>query len=101
VWAGSIGIVYNDRSTSDPKVYNASLAEGTPGALAKTTVSTATSHPTESRFFRAQTPGCETCATFHGDYIVVAYGSDGKANMVWTDMRDPDPTVAGLFDQFI
>jgi hypothetical protein len=99
--SGSIGIVYNDRSTTDATLYNASLAEGTIGSLTKTVVSTAQSHPTESRFFRAQTPGCMNCATFHGDYIAISYGSDGKANLTWTDMRDPDPGVAGLFDQFI
>jgi hypothetical protein len=99
--SGSIGIIYNDRSTGTPSLYNVSLAEGTPGALGKTTITTAASHPTESRFFRAQTTGCENCATFHGDYIAIAYGSDGKANLTWTDMRDPDPTVAGRFDQFI
>ena len=98
---GSIGIVYNDRSTSDSKLYNASLAEGTPGAFAKTVVSTAASHPTESRFFRAHITGCENCATFHGDYIAISYGSDGKANLTWTDMRDPDPGLPALFDQFI
>ncbi len=26
------------------------------------------------------------CAAFHGDHIGLDYGSDGKANMVWTDM---------------
>ena len=26
------------------------------------------------------------CAMFNGDYISLAYGSDGRANMVWTDM---------------
>ncbi len=98
---GKIGVLYNDRPASNPSVYSASLAEGLPGAFAKSVVSTAASHPRESRFFKAGVPGCETCATFHGDYIAVAYGSDGKANMVWTDMRDPDPSVAGLFDQFI
>jgi hypothetical protein len=99
---GTIGVLYNDRPAADPSVHNASLSEGVPGAaFAKTVVSTAVSHPTESVFFQADVPGCETCAVFHGDYIGVSYGSDGKANMAWTDMRDPDPTVAGLFDQFI
>jgi hypothetical protein len=98
---GTIGILYNDRSVGDPKVHHVSLAEGMPGSLTKTTVTTAASHPTESRFFRAQTPGCENCATFHGDYIAIAYGSDGKANLSWTDMRDRNPTVPALFDQFI
>jgi hypothetical protein len=45
-------------------------------------------------------PGCETCATFHGDYINIDYGPDGHANMVWTDMRDPSDEP-GLFSQFI
>ncbi len=98
---GTIGVLYNDRPASDPSVYNASLAQGAPGAFAKSVVSTAASHPRDSRFFRAGVAGCENCATFHGDYISVAYGSDGKANMAWTDMRDPNPFAAGLFDQFI
>ncbi|MGZ5369022.1 MAG: sialidase family protein [Aeromicrobium sp.] len=98
--SGNIGILYNDRGSSNGALYNASIAEGTPGSLVKTTVSTAASDPTQSRFFKAGVAGCENCATFHGDYINVAYGSDGKANMAWTDMRDPSD-VSGLFSQFI
>ena len=98
---GKVGVIYNDRSAATPSVHNASLSEGLPGSFAKTVVSTAVSHPTQSRFFQAGVPDCMTCAVFHGDYIGIAYGSDGKANMVWTDMRDADPTVPGLFDQFI
>jgi hypothetical protein len=37
--------------------------------------------------FRAQTPGCERCATFHGDYISLDFGADGSASLAWTDMR--------------
>lgn len=44
---------------------------GCAGSLVKTTVSTAASHPTMSEFFQAGAPGCELCATFHGDYITV------------------------------
>ena len=99
--SGNIGVLYNDRPAAGSAVHNASLAEGLPGSFAKTIVSTAVSHPTQSRFFKAGVPGCEACARFHGDYIGVAYGSDGRANMVWTDMRDADPTVPGVFDQFI
>ena len=99
---GRVGVAYNDRSVGDPTLYGFALAQQSRnGSFAKTTVSTAASHPTESRFFRARTPGCENCATFHGDYVAIAYGSDGRANLVWTDMRDPDPLVAGLFDQFV
>jgi hypothetical protein len=97
---GEIGILYHDRGTSNGPLYNTALAEGTPGSLVKTIVNTAPSHPTESIFFQAGVPGCETCATFHGDYINISYGSDGKANMTWTDMRDQDPD-SGLYFQFI
>jgi hypothetical protein len=85
---GSIGILYHDRGASNTALYNTALAEGTPGALVKTTVSTAPSNPTNSLFFKANTPGCENCATFHGDYNGISYGSDGVARMTWTDMRD-------------
>ena len=46
-------------------------------------------------------PGCANCATFNGDYINIAYGSNGKANMVWTDMSALSTDEAGLFSQFI
>jgi hypothetical protein len=38
-------------------------------------------------YFRAELRDCPKCATFHGDYINLAYGPDGSANLVWTDMR--------------
>ena len=65
-----IGILHHDRGGSNGALYNASIAEGM--------------------------TGCENCTTFHGDYINVAYGSDGKANMAWTDMRDLSD-IPGLF----
>ncbi|HEY3183358.1 MAG TPA: sialidase family protein [Gaiellaceae bacterium] len=86
--SGKIGILYHDRGAANGPLYTTALAEGTPGALAKTTVSTAPSNPTDSIYFRARVPGCMDCATFHGDYINVSYGSDGRANTVWTDMRE-------------
>ncbi len=97
---GKIGILYHDRGASNSPLYNTAVAEGTPASLVKTTVSTAPSNPTQSRYFRARVAGCENCATFHGDYINISYGPDGKAHMVWTDMRDPSDVV-GLFYQFI
>jgi hypothetical protein len=65
-------------------------------------VTTAASNPRESLFFQAgaTATGCETCTRFHGDYIGLAYGSDGTANAVWTDMRDLYPP-AGLYLQFV
>jgi hypothetical protein len=91
---GTVGVLYHDRLGAD---YNTALKE-LPGV--KTIVNTAPSHPTQSRFFRARVAGCENCATFHGDYIGLAYGPNGKANLVWTDMRDPSDTP-GLFSQFV
>ncbi len=90
---GTIGVVYNDRSY-DPThdTHGATLSESPAGGAGFTSqqVSTAASHPRNSVFFDAgsDAPGCETCATFNGDYIGLAYGSDGRANAVWTDMRD-------------
>jgi hypothetical protein len=98
---GKLGVLYNDRGASNGPTYDAALAEGQPGAFVKSIVSTEPSHPTMSEFFQAGVPGCEFCATFHGDYIGLAYGKDGHANTTWTDMRDPSPFTAGLFSQFI
>ncbi len=83
---GKIGILYHDRGASNGAFYNTAIAEGTPGSLVKTIVNTAPSNPVDSIFFQAGAPDCPKCATFHGDYITVNYGSDGKANMTWTDM---------------
>lgn len=84
---GDIGVVYNDR-TGSRILYNAVFATGNPaGSLATQTVSTTPSNPFLSAFFRASISACQHCATFHGDYINVSYGSDGVAHLVWTDMR--------------
>jgi Neuraminidase (sialidase) len=102
---GIVGVVYNDRSY-DPthNTYGATLSESPAGGSSFTSqqVSTAASHARESVFFDAGTdaPGCETCALFNGDYIGLAYGSDGKANVTWTDMRDLYAPL-GLYLQFI
>jgi hypothetical protein len=60
-----------------------------PGAFTLHDVTTAPSNPVNSAYFQAGIPECPFCAVFHGDYISVAYGSDGIANAVWTDMREP------------
>ena len=98
---GKLGILYHDRGNANGPTYTTALAQGRPGSFVKTTVSTAPSNPTMSEFFQAGVPDCEFCATFHGDYIGLAYGSDGHANATWTDMRDPSLFTPGLFLQFI
>jgi hypothetical protein len=99
--SGKLGVLYHDRGASNGPLYNTALAEGFPGGFVKTTLSTAPSNPVMSEFFQAGVPDCEFCAVFHGDYIGLAYGSDGRANATWTDMRDPSPFTPGLFSQFI
>ena len=102
---GTVGVLYNDRSY-DPThdTHGATLSESPAGGAGFTSrqVSTAASHPRNSVFFDAgsDAPGCETCAVFNGDYIGLAYGSDGRANAVWTDMRDLYPPL-GRYLQFI
>jgi hypothetical protein len=85
---GKIGVAYNDRGASNGTFYGASLAEGMPGSFVKTPLNTAPSDPVHSIFFQAEDPDCMACAVFNGDYINVTYGSDGHANVAWTDMRD-------------
>lgn len=92
---GQLGVLYNQRDLSNPDLYNAVLAVGIPGAFATSIVSAAPSDPTNSLFFKANVAGCKNCAAFHGDYIGLDYGSDGKANMVWTDMSVVTDTFGG------
>lgn len=96
---GTVGVIYNDRRPNN--TYVAELAEGSPSAgFATQVVSQARSHPNDSAFFGAGIDGCQDCATFHGDYLGLDYGSDGRANMTWTDMRDTSPDYDG-YQQFI
>ncbi len=100
---GTVGVLYNDRSY-DPThdTYGVTVSESPAGGLsfAATAVAAAASHARQSVYFRAGVTGCEDCTRFHGDYIGLAYGSDGNANMVWTDMRDLYQPL-GRYLQFI
>jgi hypothetical protein len=86
---GALGIMYHDRSydVDDGIGYGTTLATGTAGAFTYTKVHTVLSDPVHSAFFQAGVPGCEQCATFHGDYNNLSFGTDGRANVTWTDMR--------------
>ena len=99
---GKIGVAYNDRGNSNGTPYNATIAEGMPGSFVRTKVSTASSDPVHSEFFKAgaDAPTCDECARFNGDYIGLAYGSDGHANAIWTDMRDVTPDGHAEFIYF-
>jgi len=84
---GNVGVLYHDRGYGHPALYNTTLAEGTPRSFSYTKVSTRPSRPRSSIFFQAGAENCLRCATFIGDYNGLDYGSDGKVNMAWTDMR--------------
>ncbi|MGQ0669931.1 MAG: sialidase family protein [Actinomycetota bacterium] len=84
---GDVGVIYHNRLEEAPELYVTRFAVGAPGSFASAKVNTAPSNPKQSAWFRAYTKGCWLCAAFHGDYLRVAYGSDGAANLVWTDMR--------------
>jgi len=89
------------RRTRRPgNTYVAELAEGPFGGLVPQVVSQEVSPPNDSAFFKAGIPECPDCATFHGDYLGLDYGSDGVANVAWTDMRDQSPDFDG-HQQFI
>ena len=82
----AFGVLYNNEVSLGR--YTAKLAVGRPAqGFQSRTVSTDVSNADNSVFFQAQVKGCYRCTTFFGDYIRLAYGHDGSANMVWTDMR--------------
>jgi hypothetical protein len=84
-----IGVVYFDRSWTASSAYNATYAYGNlVSGFTTVRASTADSRPKDSLFFQAGIVGCEKCAVFNGDYNRMMYGSDGSANLTWTDMRD-------------
>lgn len=113
---GKIGILYNDRRTADRALHDASLAEadvdngqqtgqqsGNNG-FTKQRVNTSPSNLVDSLYFQAHVAGCEKCSRFHGDYIGLAYGTDGAAHAAWTDqsvyVAGPSPATSG-YAQFI
>jgi hypothetical protein len=84
---GNLGVAYLDRSLDGGGTYDAMLAYGRPGSFEARRVSTEHSPVTDAAFWRADSAGCSGCTTFIGDYIGLAFGSDGVANLAWTDMR--------------
>jgi hypothetical protein len=109
---GKVGVLYNDRRTTDRALHDVSLAEmdadngqetrqqsgNSDNSFTKRRVNASPSNLVDSRFFKAGVAGCEKCALFHGDYIGLAYGTDGAAHAVWTDQSEH---VAGGYAQFI
>src|ERR671924_592483 len=84
---GKVGIAYQQAAGTG--LYVTRLATSTNGGVSwsSQTVSNAVSDADHSVWFRAHAPGCDTCATFIGDYIGLAYDTLGRAHITWTDMR--------------
>jgi hypothetical protein len=103
---GHMAILYHARNLANTAPYNTYVATGAPGlGFVQTKLTNKLSHPRQSLFFTAGpgAPGCRHCATFFGDYISLAYGSDGSINATWTDMRrfgTLDPVSGYLEDSF-
>lgn len=84
---GDVGVLFHSRRPAQPARYDTVLALGQPGSFTTTRLDSVPSNAARDSVFRAQVPGCERCATFHGDYISLDFGADGSVNAAWTDMR--------------
>ncbi len=97
---GTLGVTYMDRSY-DPAnhEYGQTLATSPAGSTGFTAnqVSTALSDPTTGdRWFRITVnPAFPGATLFIGDYTGMAYGPDGAAHPIWTDLRN-DVTFGGV-----
>ena len=93
---GLVGIIVYQEEAG-PGLYVTRLATSTDdgGSWSYQTVSNAVSDANHSVWFRAHAPGCETCATFIGDYIGLAYDTLGRTHLTWTDMRR-DLSIAAI-----
>jgi hypothetical protein len=84
---GELGVEYIDRSYGSDQAVDITFATGHPGSFTSTRVTTVSSSLRDNLWFPAGVPGCETCASWIGEYVRFAYGPDGTANLVWTDLR--------------
>jgi hypothetical protein len=84
---GDLGVVFYDRGYGSADLFDVTLATGSKESFTSTRITTNASHFDKNLWLPARVPGCEQCAAFIGDYIGLAYGSDGTANISWTDLR--------------
>ncbi len=84
---GELGILFYDRSDTPNKTMNVTLATGAPGDFDLTRITTAASHVSDDLWLTYTLRDCHRCTWHVGEYIGLAYGSDGTANMTWTDLR--------------
>ena len=85
---GELGILFYDRS-DDPqgKTMNVTLATGSPGDFDMETICTAPSHLSGDLWLSENLPNCHQCVYHVGEYLGLAYDSEGTAHMSWADLR--------------
>ena len=82
-----MGIAYQEEVGTGLYVTNLATSTNNGASWSYQTVSNAVSDANHSVWFRAHAPDCDTCSTFIGDYIGLAYDTLGRAHITWTDMR--------------
>jgi hypothetical protein len=92
---GELGIDYYDRSDTPSKTMNVSLARGLPGSFSITRITTEPSHLSEDLWWAQSLPDCHRCVYHIGEYLGIAFGTDGAANLVWADLRRFEETPFG------
>ena len=86
---GELGVVFYDRSYHPrDRVFDVTLATGRPRSFSSRRVTTESMPLTGNLWVGGEVPDCrDACVTFIGDYIGMAFGGDGTADIVWADAR--------------
>ena len=82
---GRYGVVYHEETGTGR--YATAYAVERGDGFRREQITSKESNARDALFFRANAPVCPQCTRFFGDYISLAYGRDGTAHLVWTDMR--------------
>jgi hypothetical protein len=93
--SGALGVIFYDRSGDPSTLFDVTLMDGSPGSFVSSRISTQSSHLDKNLWFPAGVPACPRCASWIGEYVALAYGGDGRANVAWTDLRRR-VTVSGV-----
>jgi hypothetical protein len=84
---GELAVAFNDRASTYAQTFDVTLAIGLPGSFSSVRITTKSSHLRDNLWFPAGVQGCEKCVYWTGDYIGLAFDTEGTAHAVWTDLR--------------
>jgi hypothetical protein len=86
--SGELAVEFLDRGYDQTgQSFDLTLAAGHPGAFSYRRITTRPSPLQNNLWFPAGVPGCETCASWVGEYMSFAFGPDETADLAWTDLR--------------